>query len=345
MKILFLNIYSGIVDRGAEVFVKELSSRLSKNHRVEVIAGKVGEAEARSQTPFTFFGKVLYKFYLDSHSRRVLLFTLGQISKILKSNADWIVPVDAGWQLLIIKLLRSLRVLKSKILVSGQAGIGRDDLRNLRMEPDIFVALTNRAYEWARDINPKVKIVKIPNGVDLQKFQPEGEKANINLEHPIILCVAGLNPYKNVDKTIQAVAKLGRSSLLLIGDGPEREKIDEMGKKLLGNRYLRLTVSHDELPAYYLSADLFTLVSGSSEAFGIAYLEAMASGLPVVATDDETRHEIIGEAGLFVNPADIDIYSTALSQALETDFNGNPRRQAEQFSWDKIAGEYEKAME
>ncbi len=343
MKIAFLNIYQGTVDRGAEVFVQEVAERLARNHLVQILSNRaISEEKARSQTGFSFLGKVLYKLYLDAHSRRVLFFTLGLVPKLLTSKYDWVVPVDAGWQLLIVKLLQPFK--KYRILVSGQAGIGRDDLRNLRMNPDVFVALTNRAYEWAKEVNPKVKVVKIPNGVDLQKFQPEGEKAPISLEKPIILCVAGLNPYKRVNLTIKAVAKLGKGSLLLIGDGPQREEIDKLGKQLLGNRYLRLTVSHDELPAYYRSADLFTLVSGSSEAFGIAYLEAMASGLPVVATDDEIRHEIVGEAGLFVNPSDIDIYSTALSQALNTDFNGKSRHQSEHFSWDKISSEYEKVM-
>jgi len=353
MKIAFLNIYSGIVDRGAEVFVKEISSRLKENHTVDVYSSKIDKKEAISQTPLSFLGKILYKFYLDSHSRRVLWFTLKLIPKILASNYDWIIPVDAGWQLLILKFFQGLKKyptpLKlrrtSKILVSGQAGIGRDDLRNLRMNPDVFVALTERAYKWAKEINSSSKIVKIPNGVDLHKFSPAGDKATINLEKPVVVCVAGLNPYKRVDLTIKAVAKMGEGSLLLVGDGPQREEIDRLGEKFLGKgRFLRLTVNHDELPTYYRSADVFTLVSESSEAFGIAYLEAMASGLPVVATDDEIRHEIVGEAGLFVDPENVEEYTRTLEKALESDFNAKPRRQAQQFSWDKIAGEYEKTM-
>lgn len=345
MKIAFLNIYQGIVSRGAENFVKEASSRLKEKHQVDVFSaeGKISEPKARSQTPITFSGKILYKLYLDSHSRRVLCFTLSVLPKILKKNYDWIIPVDGGWQVLILKILQKIG--KYKILVSGQAGIGRDDLRNLRLKPDVFVALTQRAGKWAKEITREVRVVYIPNGVDLKKFNPEVKPAKINLERPIIICVAGLNPYKRVDLTIKAVSKLDKGSLLLLGDGPEREKTESLGQKLLGpKRFLRTTVSYEEMPSYYTTCDLFTLVSESSEAFGSAYLEAMASGLPVVATDDESRREIIGEAGLFVNPENLEEYAQTLEKALKIDFGNKPRQQAQKFSWDKITSQYEEIM-
>lgn len=344
MKIAFLNIYQGIVSRGAENFVKEVSSCLGQNYQVDVYSakGKISEEKARSQTPFTLWGKILYKFYLDAHSRRVLCFTLSVLPKILKGNYDWVIPVDCGWQLLILKLLK---LLKSKILVSGQAGIGRDDLRNLRMRPDVFVALTRRAERWAKEVSSGVRIVHIPNGVDLEKFNPEVKLAKLDLEKPIILCVAGLNPYKRVDLTIKAVAELEKGSLLLLGDGPQREEIDNLAGTLLGSRrYLRTTVPYEEMPAYYTAADLFTLVSESSEAFGSAYVEAMACGLPVVATNDEMRREIVGEAGLFVDPTDLEKYTEALDKALTTDWGNKPRQQAQKFSWDKITKEYGKVV-
>lgn len=347
MKIAFLNIYQGIVSRGAENFAKEISERLSKNHEVRVYSwdGKISEEKARSQTPFSLWGKILYKFYLDSHSRRVLCFTLSLIPSIWKKNYDWIIPVDCGWQLLILKALQLIKRPRFKILVSGQAGIGRDDLRNLRMKPDVFVALTERAESWAKEVSRRVKIVCIPNGVDLEKFNPEVKPVKLNLEKPIIICVAGLNPYKRVDLTIQTVSKLKKGSLLVLGDGPEKERIETMGRKLLGpKRFLRTTATYDEMPGFYGACDLFTLVSESSEAFGSAYVEAMASGLGVVATDDQTRHEIIGDAGLFVEPTDLLHYCAVIEKALEINWGEKPRQQAQKFSWDKIAFQYEKAM-
>jgi len=349
VKIAFLNIYQGIVSRGAENFVKEVSSRLKEKHQVDVfsIEGKISEQKARSQTPFTFWGKILYKFNLDSHSRRVLLFTLSVLPRILNGGFGWVIPVDGGWQVLILKALKIFKLARFRILVSGQAGIGRDDLRNLRMKPDVFVALTPRAEKWAKEVKDKDKgrVEYIPNGVDLEKFNPRIKPAKLDLGKPIIICVAGLNLYKRVDLTIKAVAKLSKGSLLVLGDGPEREKIEILGQKLLDpKRFLRTTVSYEEMPSYYTACDLFTLVSESSEAFGSAYLEAMASGLPVVATDDESRREIIDEAGFLVNPENLEEYTQTLEKALKIDFGGKPRQQAQKFSWDKITSQYEEIM-
>jgi len=346
MKIAFLNIYNQVVDRGAENFVKEIAKRLSTQHQVTVYsANYITEPKARSQTPLTLFGKILYKLYLDAHSQRALLFTLKNIQKIIKTDYDWVIPVDAGWQLLIIKLLQVIKIGHYKILISGQAGIGRDDLRNLRLRPDIFVALTSRAEKWAKIINKRVTILKIPNGVDLDKFNPDIKPAQISLEKPIIICVAGLNQYKRVQETIQAISSLAVGSLLLLGDGPQRSEIDRLGQQRLGDkRYLRLTVPYAQIPSYYKAANVFSLVSESSEAFGTAYVEAMACGLPVVATDDQMRHEIVGDAGLFVNPTNTTEYASAIQKALSISWFGKPRKQAQKFNWDEIAKEYETAM-
>jgi glycosyltransferase involved in cell wall biosynthesis len=67
----------------------------------------------------------------------------------------------------------------------------------------------------------------------------------------------------------------------------------------------------------------------------------MACNLPVVATDDEQRREIIGNAGIYVkNPEDVSRYSQALQTGLKTDFGNRPQKQAEKFSWENIKKDY-----
>ena len=68
----------------------------------------------------------------------------------------------------------------------------------------------------------------------------------------------------------------------------------------------------------------------------------MASGLAVVATDDPIRREIVGDAGLFVDPTDTKEYLKVLEKALKIKWGSKPRLQAEKFDWDKIAKDYEK---
>jgi glycosyltransferase involved in cell wall biosynthesis len=231
-----------------------------------------------------------------------------------------------------------------KIIVSGQSGNGYDEFWNLFWRPDAFVALTDKAKKWAKRVGFGLRVEKIPNGVDLDKFNFNIKPKNIGLTGPIILCASALVPSKRIDLTIQAVAKLPGVSLLVVGDGGEKENLEKLGNNLLGDRFMLLKAKYEEMPSIYRSADIFTMVSYSSEAFGIVYVEAMACNLPVIATDDEMRHEIIGEAGLFVDPNNINEYAEKLDEALKIKWDDKPRTQAEKFSWGEIALKYEKLI-
>jgi len=112
--------------------------------------------------------------------------------------------------------------------------------------------------------------------------------------------------------------------------------VDSLGKRLLGKRYLRLVVSHEEIPSYYRTGKVFTLAS-KTEAFGISYIEALACNLPVVTTQDASRAEIIGDAGILTNPVDINQYAKDLEIAAKTNYRNIPYNQALKFSWNKVA--------
>lgn len=306
LKVVFLSRYLGRINRGAETYVIELSKRLARQHEVDILTGK------------------------DSDS----------LQKITAGGYDLVIPTNGRTQ----ALKASLGRLKGryKTLISGQAGVGRDDIWNISVTaPDIFVALTDFELKWAKKFAWKSKLVKIPNGVDLEKFKPGKDGVNINLPRPIILSVGALTWYKHHEKTIEAVKNLDRGSLLIIGSGPKKEELLDVGKNLVeAGRLKILEVPYEGIPLYYRSADLFVLPSWNREAFGIVYVEAMASNLPVVAPDDEPRREIVDEGGLFTDVSDPAKYAETINKALSADWQNKPRQQSEKFSWDKIAESY-----
>lgn len=331
MKIAFLNIYQDKVYRGAETFVSEVSFRLLKNHHVKVFAGG---KKPKIRWPF------IWRFYLDPHGIQGFFWTLKLLPTILKERFDVVIPLNGGWQPALVRLITW--IYKGKIVISGQSGMGWDDRNNLWSFPDAFVGLTSKALIWAKRANPFLKnIVNIPNGVDLSRFKSQGGKFKTSLKKPIILCVGALTPQKRIDLVIKAVSKLKDVSLLIAGSGDKNGPTIRLGKDLLGDRFEHISVSFSKMPEVYRAADLFTLVSESSEAFGNVFVEAMATNLPVVAIDDEQRREIIGDAGIFVDPTDIDSYASALKKALSLDWGNKPRKQAEKFDWDIIAKKYE----
>lgn len=349
MKIAFLNMYSGYVDRGAETFVYEVAQRLEEKHDVTVFQG--GPKNGREKYKVVSLGNIDWTrrdtsrttwayLLIDYWRRKILEFSLRSAPKIFEERYEIVVPVNGSWMPVVMRIVTWLY--GGRMIISGQSGVGLDDVINLFSFPDTFVALSSHAKEWAKSRNPFVKIEYIPNGTDVKRFDPAGEKIGTKLKHPIVVCVGALVPGKRIDLVIQAVAKLKEVSLLVVGDGDWRNELDKLGRVLLGNRFELKKVAYEQIPEIYRAADLFTLVSAPYHSFEIVIVEAMATGLGVVVNDDPIRREIVGDAGLFVDPTNAEDYAAALKKALDVKWGDKPRKQAEKFSWDKIAKQYEK---
>lgn len=169
------------------------------------------------------------------------------------------------------------------------------------------------------------RVAVIPFGIDLQRFERRdaahaARVAALRREAraPRLLFVGRLVYYKGVHVLLQALRDWPGSAIL-VGDGPLEAELRAQAEALGVADRVRWAgrVEDDELPAYYAAADAFVLPSVAiTETFGVAQLEAMACGLPVVSTDLPTgvpwvnRH---GESGLVVRPGD----AAALGQALQ----------------------------
>lgn len=353
MKIAILSFYSGHLTRGVENWTQQLANRLAKNHNITVFQNGptprlVNYEVISTNLPVNWDqkdprGTLARRFFVNYWSRLIARSTLKILPTLFRRHFDIIIPTNGGWQPALIRLLTW--VSGGRVVIVGHSGRGWDDRNNLWCFPDTFVALSFSFQKWAKKANPFVRTTHIPNGIDLNLFTPFGSKAEIPLERPIILAVGALEKGKRLELAIEAVSKLKKGSLLILGRGYEEERIKSLGKRFLGKRFLMKTVPFNEIPNYYRSADLFTLPSWEREAFGMVFLEAMASGLPVVATDDEVRREIIGDVGILVDPTKIDSYAKALEHALNTDWGKKPRKQAEKFSWEKVVQRYERLFQ
>lgn len=306
LRIVFLSRYSGKVNRGVETHVAELQKLLTQHHHVDVFSGSDAD----------------------------------NLTKVLDGHYDIVIPTNGRWQALMMSCGRLLGGYKT--IIAGHAGIGRDDLWNIVVTcPNVFVALTDAELKWAKNKSWLSRMVKIPNGIDLNKFSAKESKIEIDLPRPIVLSVGALEWYKHHEQTIEAVSKLKSGSLLIIGAGPLKEYLEKLGLEKLGlERFKIIKADYAEMPNYYRSADIFTLPSWNREAFGIVYLEALASGLPVVAPNDDSRKEIVGNAGILVDTSNSQKFADALQVALDKKWNDLPKKQAEKFSWQKVADQY-----
>jgi glycosyltransferase involved in cell wall biosynthesis len=148
----------------------------------------------------------------------------------------------------------------------------------------------------------------IPNFVDTSIFAPvDREAARTRFGLPrdklVVLCCAAIRRFhKRIDHLLAEFATIQRQDVILVvagGREPDTEEIIAEGIRLLGDRVRFLPdVPRSDMPDLYRAADLFALPS-LHEMFGIALIEAMASGLPVVCHDTPEFHEICGPAGLY----------------------------------------------
>jgi glycosyltransferase involved in cell wall biosynthesis len=353
MKIAILSYYSGIYYRGAERWVSELAERLSKNHETVVYQSgpQISKAKYRVvSTGFSFkpprseFVLPLQKrAFLDYRGRKIAQFALCLLPKMWKENFDIVIPIGGGWESAFARLLTWIK--RKRMIIVGHSGIGWDDRNNLWCFPDTFVALSPFAERWARKVNPLVRTVNIPDGVDIEKFSPKGKSLNVNLKRPIVLCVGALTASKRTHLIIRAVSKLKNTSLLVVGKGEEEKKLVKLGKKLLGKRFLLTSCDFEKMPEVYRCADILVSTSTPSHSFEMVLLEAMATNLPVIANNDPIRKGIIGDAGILIDPTNIEVCAQAIIKGLETDWKDKPRRQAEKYSWDKVFTQYEKLFD
>ncbi|KKQ36209.1 MAG: hypothetical protein US53_C0061G0007 [Candidatus Woesebacteria bacterium GW2011_GWA1_37_7] len=236
MRIAILNKYQNKVRRGAETYVYELSRRLSKNHEVDVIADIN---------------------YFD----------------LFRKKYDVIIPTNGRWQVVITRKITWLT--GSKMIVSGQSGMGWDDRINLYSFPDAFIALSSKALDWARKANPFISSVYISNGVDLNRFRNNDLRFKNGTK--TILAVGAFTEQKRLNLAIDAVARLDDTKLVIAGGGGDKkQEIIDYGLKILGkDRFKLMSVPFEKMPEIYRAADVFTLPSRPT----IAYADALKNAL------------------------------------------------------------------
>jgi len=231
--------------------------------------------------------------------------------------------------------------------------------RHLIASADRVIAVSSALAEYAAACGaPATRIVVIRNGVDVAAFRnPDGRivRERYGLSDVVIGFAGSLKPWHGVRALVEAAARVPAPvSLLIVGDGPEREAIREAARHLAPGQRAVLTgaVAHDRVPDFLAAMDIGAAPFEPQPGFYFSPLkiaEYLAAGLPVVCTSQGDLPAMVGDAGVLVTPGD----STELTRALTRLVSDRPtrarmsqaaRRQAEQMSWERVAERVEAAL-
>ena len=215
--------------------------------------------------------------------------------------------------------------------------LARTALRRIGSGTDAvtYVSRYTRA-RFASAFGPRAALEHLPAGVDTDRFAPD-EVARAELraryrlgDRPVVVCVSRLVPRKGQDMLIRALPAIRQrvpgAALVIVGGGPYRTSLHRLAHSFGVAEDVVFTdgVPGDELPAHHAMADVFAMpcrTRGAGldvEGLGIVYLEASASGVPVVAGRSGGAPETVldGETGLVVDGWDVGAIAASVSDLL-----------------------------
>jgi glycosyltransferase involved in cell wall biosynthesis len=203
--------------------------------------------------------------------------------------------------------------------------------------------------EYFQRHREKYRCALIPNGVDTKLFRPAPDRAEARRkmglppDGPVILVVSALIASKRVTEAVRCAAAVSHAQLVIAGDGEQRRDVDALGNELLGPRYRRVSLPREQMPDLYRCGDALLHLS-RDEAFGNVFVEALASGLPIVAHDTPVTRWIVEQEAHLLDTSDAQAMTQALSLAIadRSPERVEARRAIAQrrFSWEIVARQY-----
>jgi len=364
MRILFINRWVGYNEGGNETHIKELAVFLSRRgHKVDVmttgykalepIKDKITDIiEVPSKERYFAYNKEAFfysaKYIVDS------LLTLKMLVKDRKKKYD-IISVHFSLEAVLARFIKFIFGIPYVMVLAGDTPL--ELIEGKRADGTVhiseFMNAQCKKYGYSAEI--------IPKGIDLERFRPDIDVKDLKKEHKIkdgdkvLLAVCRLDPRKSLTTLIDAmnvvVNKKGASEykLLIVGDGVENIKLGKMVEiyNLEDNVTFVGSVPNNSLllPKYYVLADLFVLPT-LYEGFGWVYMEAMASGTPILTTKVGSNPEIVGGIGRLIEPKNPDLLAKNIMELINNDREMEKMvkkgfEKTKFYLWENLAPKYE----
>jgi glycosyltransferase involved in cell wall biosynthesis len=351
-KIFFMCSGVGHINRGYEVHMRELFDQISdKIPEIQFILlkGKGNSSKnektiwcIRRNSKFSNFCKKIFKIHPPL--LELLTFFLSSIYYILRYKPKVIYCADYMLSAFLYKFKKAFRFKFNILFLNGNGYLPPYRHWHFTHQPlKIFNTIINDQYQFF-----------IPHGLDTEKFIKKTEskydlriKLSLPIEKRIILSVGKIDySHKRMHYLIEefSVALNYNHNLFLLIIGaynPESKTIILLANKLLPPTSFRfLEVPFNQIISYYFASDIFCL-SSINEGFGLVYIEALLSGLPVIADDNKRTREVMGNFGIFKNLNNKGELSKTL---INSDYEFNPKDSIQfiikNYEWDNLINLY-----
>lgn len=242
------------------------------------------------------------------------------------------------------RVRRAVELLKYPFMIPHQ--------KKMYSSSDAVVTMTEYGRNLLIDYYgvPSDRIHVIPHGVDLERFEPSDSTSPKEMGQRVLF-VGTLSGRKGVNYLVDAFSvvhsALPNARLILLGDGEDALRIRKQVAHLCLNDAVEFLgrVNDRELIRQYQAADLFVFPS-LQEGFGIPLIEAMACGVPVVSTTATAIPDVVGDAGILVEPGRSDLLAGAILCVLQSDsrrtelVNTGLSRVRKHFNWIAVANRF-----
>jgi phosphatidylinositol alpha-mannosyltransferase len=355
MKIALVSPYDWMVPGGVNSHCAHLRSQfVARGHEVRIVAPS--SQEIREDDVITIGTRPVTLPVAGSMARISLSLTLGPpVRKLLAKERFDIVHVHEPFMpVLPIHFLRYSDAVNVGTFHASRGddqffyySWGKRHLRRWIRRLDGKIAVSQAATRFVERYFPGYYNI-IPNGVDIAHFanaKPMEEFQDGKLN---VLFVGRPEKRKGLDHLLPAFAlvrKKRKDARLIVVGGGKFDRYKRMARSLrLEDVEFRGHVSNEDLPRYHKSADIFCAPNTGFESQGIVLLEAMAAGLPIVASNIEGFASVLthGVQGLLVLPGDEHALADALLELLDDEparrrMGEHGSLHAEDYSWDRVS--------
>jgi phosphatidylinositol alpha-mannosyltransferase len=359
MKVGLVSPYDYTHPGGVTEHIRHLSDWLRQlGHDVRTFAPSGRRGAAEEIPDFYRIGRVFSLPANESVARITLSFHLARrVSEILERERFDVLhfhePLMPALPLTLLRMSRAPHVATFHAFARSNVGYyyGRPILKPYLRHLNETIAVSPPARDFVRHYFPQISPHIIPNGVDVERFRPgQAPIRHLRDDCVNVLFVGRLEKRKGLRDLLGGFRYLServpKTRLIIVGDGPLRHRVESyISSHDMTNVVMAGYVPEQVKPRYLATADIFCAPATGSESFGIVLLEAMAAGLPLVATEIPGYLSVV-EAGVDTltvrpkSPLELGVAMTVLARdpELRRRLGAAGLAKAQNYSWRVVAG-------